>query len=103
MTEPQVLARAYLTLMRGFVETGRALHYTELARELGLTSEEARQAQKDLVASGLPIWIHPGTDYILAQLGKAGPFWGTPHRQARKRPRRQRREFMGGGDGEAQK
>ncbi len=74
MTDSQVLARAYHALMKGFVETGRALHYTELGRELGLTSEEARQVQEDLVASGLPIWIHPGTDIISAMT----PFSSIP-------------------------
>ncbi len=30
-------------VQRGFVQAGRALHYTELARQLGLASEEARR------------------------------------------------------------
>ncbi len=74
MTDPQVLARAYHGLMTGFVQTGRAHHYTELARQLGLTPEGARQVQNDLVASGLPIWIHPGTDNISAMT----PFSSIP-------------------------
>ena len=74
MADPQILARAYHALMRGFVETGRALHHTELARALSIPSEEARQVQKDLVASGLPIWIHPDTDYISAMT----PFSSIP-------------------------
>ncbi len=74
MADSQVLARAHHALMRGFVQAGRALHYAELARELGLTPDDARQVQKDLVASGLPIWIHPDTDYISAM----APFSSIP-------------------------
>ena len=74
MADSQVLARAFHALMTGFVRDGRALHYTELARELVLTPEAARQIQKDLVASGLPIWMHPDTDYISA----VAPFSSIP-------------------------
>lgn len=74
MTDSQVLARAHHALMRGFVQAGRALHHTELARELGLTPDAARQVQRDLAASGLPIGIHPDTDYISAM----GPFSSIP-------------------------
>lgn len=74
MADPQILARAYHALMTSFVQAGRALHHTELARELSLTPEAARQIQQDLVASGLPIWIHPDTDYISA----VAPFSSIP-------------------------
>lgn len=72
--EPQLLSRAYRALMTGFVRHGRALHYTELGEILGLASDQARQAQKDLVASGLPIWEHPDTDLIVAMT----PFSSLP-------------------------
>ncbi len=74
MIDARVLARAYHALMSGFVRTGRALHYTELGRTLGVTPDQARQIQNDLVASGLPIWIHPDTDSISAM----SPFSSLP-------------------------
>jgi uncharacterized protein YfbU (UPF0304 family) len=43
MTDPQLLDQAFHRLMRSLVESGRALHYAELAREMGLAVEEGRQ------------------------------------------------------------
>ena len=74
MTDSQLLARAYHTIMSGFVRDGRAPHYTELAVSLGLSPHEALQVQGDLTASGLPIWAHPDTDHLAA----ASPFSNIP-------------------------
>lgn len=74
MTNAQLLARAYHTIMSGFVRDGRAPHYTDLAISLGLTPREALQVQRDLTASGLPIWTHPDTDHWAA----ASPFSNIP-------------------------
>ena len=74
MTDSQLLARAYNTIMSGFVRDGRAPHYTELAVSLGLSPHEALQVQGDLTASGLPIWAHPDTDHLAA----ASPFSNIP-------------------------
>jgi len=52
--------------MAGLVETGRALHYAELAAALGCTVEEGRQALREVMASGIPGWLHPGTDYVVS-------------------------------------
>ncbi len=60
------LARMYHAIMRGFVLNGRAPHYVELGRELDLRPEEARQSLHQLVGLGLPAWLHPGTDYLVA-------------------------------------
>ena len=48
------------------VETGQAPHYTELAAGLGLTLEEGRQTLHDLIATGVPAWLHPDTDYLVS-------------------------------------
>ena len=64
MADQQLLARAYHLIMMGFVGDGRAPHYTELSKALGLMPEEARQVQRDLLASGLFMWFYPDTDYI---------------------------------------
>lgn len=74
MADSQLLARAYHTIMSGFVRDGRALHYTELAMALGLTPREALQAQRDLSASGLPVWTYPDTDHLAAM----SPFSNIP-------------------------
>jgi hypothetical protein len=52
--------------MQRIVETGRAPHYTELAKELDLSPVEGRQALHDLIDTGIPAWLHPGTDYIVS-------------------------------------
>ena len=64
MTELRVLDQAFQVVLRGLIETGHAPHYTELARALGCSVEEGRQAQRDLLATGIPAWVLPGTDYL---------------------------------------
>lgn len=64
MAEFQVLARMYHAVLSGFVRDGRAPHYIELGHRLGLRPEEARQNLHRLVNVGLPIWLHPETDWI---------------------------------------
>lgn len=64
MAEAKLLANMYHAIMLGFVQTGRAPHYVDLARLLGLRSEESRRALHQLVVMGLPNWLVPDTDYI---------------------------------------
>ena len=64
MTDVTVLDRAFHSIMRRFVDSGQAPHYTELAKELGLGMEEGRQVVIDLMNAGIPGWLHPQTDYI---------------------------------------
>lgn len=64
MTDVAVLDRAFHHIMQRFINTGQAPHYTELARDLGLTVEEGRQVITDLMNAGVPGWLHPQTDYI---------------------------------------
>jgi hypothetical protein len=64
MTDTAVLDRAFAHIMRCFVGTGQAPHYTELANELGVSIEEGRQLIADLMNAGVPGWLHPQTDYI---------------------------------------
>lgn len=58
------LDRAYQLMMQTFVRRGQALHYTELARDLGLTPEEGRGVLLDLMSTGVPAWLYDGTDYV---------------------------------------
>ena len=64
MEDTQLLAKLYHTTLSALVRDGRAPHYTQLARELGISVEEGRTALRELVATGVPaIWLHQG-DYI---------------------------------------
>jgi hypothetical protein len=75
MNDPALAQRAYTTIMEHFVEHGRGPHYTELAGMLGISTEEARQAQADAVEGArLGCWLSPRTDYI----GSWAPFSNLP-------------------------
>lgn len=64
MADSKLLAQMYHAIMLGFVQTGRAPHYIDLARLLDLRPEESRRALHQLVGMGLPNWLVPDTDYI---------------------------------------
>ena len=64
MADLKLFADMYHAIIVGFVQSGRAPHYTELGRRLGLRPEEARQALHQLIGMGLPTWLHPATDWI---------------------------------------
>ena len=66
MPDLQLLDRAFASVMRRMIDTGQAPHYTELAADLGLSVEEGRQVLHDLMATGIPAWLHPDTDYIVS-------------------------------------
>ena len=42
MAEPELVQRAYTTILRYTIEHGAAPHYTELAREFDVSPDEAR-------------------------------------------------------------
>jgi hypothetical protein len=55
----------YHAILRGVVAKGRAPHYTELATELGLSSDGARQALHELDDRNVPgFWVRPDTDLV---------------------------------------
>ncbi len=65
MSSSSLLDNLYHAILTRMVQSGQAPHYTELAAELKVSVEEARQALHDLVALGIPgIWLFPDTDYI---------------------------------------
>ena len=64
MADPRLMDQAFHRLMNSIVESGRALHYAELARALGIAVEDGRQLLRG-VMEAYPIgWLHPETDYI---------------------------------------
>ena len=66
MADLTTLDRAFYYIMQRLVRTGQAPHYTELAAEMSLPLEDGRQLLHDLVATGIPAWLHPDTDYIVS-------------------------------------
>jgi hypothetical protein len=65
MSGPSVLDKTYHIIIKSFVATGHAPHYTEIASELGMSMEEGRKILHDLMSVGIPgTWLFPNTDYI---------------------------------------
>jgi hypothetical protein len=64
VTTPELVQTAYTTILKHFVDTGRAPHYTELADLLGLATEEARSLQREAAESALACWMVNDTDLI---------------------------------------
>ena len=65
MSSPSLLDKVYHAILTRMVKSGQAPHYTELAKELAVAVEEAREAIHDLASAGIPgIWLFPDTDYI---------------------------------------
>ena len=49
--------------MKRFIETGQAPHYTEIAANLGISTEEGKKALHEFFfPQGFPAWFFPGTD-----------------------------------------
>lgn len=66
MADLTTLDRVFCQIMQRFVETGQALHYTELASSMGIPVEEGRQLLYDVIDTGIPAWVHPDTDYVVS-------------------------------------
>ena len=64
MADAKLMDRAFQRIMRSLVETGRAPHYAELGRAMGLTADEGRALLRDVMAAYPIGWLHPKTDYI---------------------------------------
>ena len=75
MADIALLDKAFHHIMQGFIQTGRAPHYVELAAALGVTVEEARQLLHDLEATGYSLFLHPETDQIVS----VAPFNNLPN------------------------
>ncbi len=76
MVKPEHIQSAYTAIQNHFIRSGRAPHYTELAQELGITPDTARELQRVAAESeGIgACWINHDTDYIEAW----GPFSSLP-------------------------
>jgi hypothetical protein len=74
MSEPTQLDRTFNIIMRRMVATGQAPHYTEIAKKLGVSMEDGRQALHNLINSGVPGWLYPKTDLLVSM----APFHNLP-------------------------
>lgn len=63
MSELELLDRGYAAVLAKVIDAGCAPHFTELAHDLDIGLEAARDLVHDLVAA-TPGWTHPGTDLI---------------------------------------
>jgi hypothetical protein len=66
MSETSELDRTFHIIMERMVSTGQAPHYTEIAAELGVSTEEGRKAMHNLFSAGVPGWVYPNTDLIVS-------------------------------------
>ena len=71
---PSEQARLYHQVLTGHVEAGVAPHYVEIAKTLGWPTDHARTVLHEVVGTGLPVWLHPGTDLIAS----FAPFSSVP-------------------------
>ena len=75
MAEPTLLDKTWSVIVKGFVQTGHAPSYTEIAAELGVAPEEGRQALRKLFSvRGLPGWLYPKVDTVVS----VAPFNNLP-------------------------
>ena len=68
------LDKVFQIIMRRFIETGQAPHYTEIAGQMDLPVEEGRKLLHTLFSPDFPGWLASGTDYI----GSFPPFSHIP-------------------------
>lgn len=64
MPKATQLDRTYHYILETIVACGQAPHYTEIARNFSVPPDEGKRMLHDLMAAGLPIWLHPSTDLI---------------------------------------
>jgi len=64
MPDTAQLDRTYHYILQTMVARGQAPHYTEIAKNFAVPPDEGRRMLHELMAAGLPNWLHPGTDLI---------------------------------------
>jgi hypothetical protein len=75
MAEPEELDATYHFCLETLVARGQAPHFTEIADHFGETAEQGRARLHDLMATGMPMWLHPDTDLIAS----LAPFNNLPN------------------------
>jgi hypothetical protein len=69
------LAKVFQIIMRCFIETGQAPHYTEIADPMHLPVEEGRKLLHKLFSPGFPGWLAGR----LINLTDSGVGWNIQH------------------------
>lgn len=64
MADVATLDRAYDVILRKLMAGGDPPHYLDLAKAFSIAPEEGRVLLHELIGSGIPAWLAPGTDYI---------------------------------------
>ena len=64
MNEVTQLDKTFHIIMKRMKERGQAPHYTEIAKELGVSMAEGRKALHDLFSVRIHGWLYPNTDFI---------------------------------------
>jgi hypothetical protein len=65
MSDLNQMDRIFHCIMSTFVSRGYAPHYTEIAKEFGVTPEEGKKLLHELMDTNvMPMWLAPGTDVI---------------------------------------
>ena len=70
----RLVQRTYTAILQHMVDYGWAPHYTQLAEEFFISTEEARLAVNEAAEFAVGCWTSPGTD----QVGSWAPFNNTP-------------------------
>ncbi len=74
MADNKLLDEVFHYVVTAMVESGQAPHYTGIAGTFSVGTEQGKALLHDLIATGVPGWVHPGTD-LLASMG---PFNNLP-------------------------
>ena len=64
MADEAMLDRVFHFGLQTFIERGTAPHFTEIAKAFSVGPEEGKALLHDLMASGIPAWLFPDTDWI---------------------------------------
>jgi hypothetical protein len=64
MPDATQLDQTYHYAMETIVARGQAPHYTEFAKKFSVSPDDGKKLLQDLMAAGLPNWLHPNTDLI---------------------------------------
>lgn len=75
MSNIETVQLAYTTILKHFISNGLAPHFTELARIMNISPDEARDLQVETAEEGVGCWLVQNTDYIEGW----APFYNVPN------------------------
>ncbi len=64
MAEASMMDRLHQFAQETFVARGQGPHYVEIAHAFSLKPEQGKKLLHELLGTGIPAWVFPGTDYI---------------------------------------